>query len=120
MIDIIIAGFASFLFGWQWFRHFGKTWRKEAHIRKSKMKKSSFFINLISLIVTAFVLGELVNYAVSIYRALLIGALIWIGFMVPVRIHQPLWEKKSWKFFAINSGYDLISIIIMSLIIFLV
>lgn len=41
---------------------------------------------------------------------------LWLGFYVPVYLNAIVWEKKSWKLFAINGGYHLISLLVVALI----
>ena len=40
----------------------------------------------------------------------------WIGFFLPIHLSKVAWEKHSWKLFAINSGYHLVSAIAVALI----
>jgi Protein of unknown function (DUF1761) len=41
---------------------------------------------------------------------------VWLGFFVPVHLSKIVWEKHSWKLFFINSGYNLVSVILVALI----
>jgi hypothetical protein len=36
----------------------------------------------------------------------------WLGFYLPVDIGVVTWERKSWKLFAINTGYHLMMLIV--------
>jgi hypothetical protein len=45
------------------------------------------------------------------------GVFTWMGFFVPTLIHGVAWEKRSWKLFAINAGYYLVLLMLMSFII---
>jgi hypothetical protein len=40
----------------------------------------------------------------------------WLGFFVPVDINTVAWEMKSWKLFFINTGYHLLSLIVVAMI----
>lgn len=40
----------------------------------------------------------------------------WIGFVVPVTMGVFLWEGKSWKLWALNAGYYLVTMLIMGVI----
>ena len=42
---------------------------------------------------------------------------VWIGFFLPVHLSKVAWEKHSWKLFSINSGYHLVSTMVVALII---
>jgi len=41
----------------------------------------------------------------------------WLGFLLPVDLSTVAWERKSWTLFFINTGYHLISLIIVALIV---
>jgi hypothetical protein len=41
---------------------------------------------------------------------------LWLGFYVPVHLSAIVWEKKTWKLFAINGGYHFISLLVSALI----
>ena len=41
---------------------------------------------------------------------------LWLGFYVPVHLSAIVWEKKSWKLFAINGGYHFVSLLVSALI----
>lgn len=41
---------------------------------------------------------------------------LWLGFYVPVHLSAIVWERKSWKLFAINGGYHFISLLVTALI----
>jgi hypothetical protein len=40
----------------------------------------------------------------------------WLGFYVPGHLSSTVWEQKSWKLFGINSGYNLLSLLVAALI----
>ncbi len=41
---------------------------------------------------------------------------LWLGFYVPVHLSNVVWERKSWKLFAINGGNHLASLLVVALI----
>jgi hypothetical protein len=41
---------------------------------------------------------------------------VWLGFFVPVHLSKIVWERHSWKLFFINSGYNLVSAILVAII----
>jgi len=41
---------------------------------------------------------------------------VWLGFIVPIHLSKVAWERHSWKLFFINSGYNLVSAIVVALI----
>jgi hypothetical protein len=49
-------------------------------------------------------------------NALSASIFTWIGFYLPRHLGSTVWERKSWTLFAINAGYDLISLFVVALI----
>ncbi len=41
---------------------------------------------------------------------------VWIGFFLPIHLSKVVWEKHSWKLFFINSGYHLVAVSLVALI----
>jgi hypothetical protein len=41
---------------------------------------------------------------------------VFIGFLMPLHLSKVVWERHSWKLFAINAGYSLLAAIIAGLI----
>jgi hypothetical protein len=41
------------------------------------------------------------------------GFFNWLGFVAPVSLGTVLWDGKSWKLWFINSGYYLVSLLLM-------
>ena len=40
----------------------------------------------------------------------------WLGFYFPGHLGSTVWEKKSWKLFFINTGYSLVTLLVVALI----
>jgi hypothetical protein len=40
----------------------------------------------------------------------------WLGFFFPVDLGAVVWEKKSWTLFFINTGYHLVSLLLVAFI----
>lgn len=41
---------------------------------------------------------------------------VWIGFFLPVQLSRVVWEKHSWRLFAIHGGYHLVATVLVTLI----
>jgi len=48
--------------------------------------------------------------------ALCAAIFTWLGFYLPGQLGATVWEKNSWKLFAINTGYSLASLLVVALI----
>lgn len=105
----------------------GKAWMKESDCKmenmtekQKKMMGVSYLIAFVCAYVMAYVLGHVLAFAeTSSYSEALQGAFwMWLGFVATVGTGVVLWEGKSWKLWAINSGYYLVAMFIMSAILF--
>src|SRR5262245_15148728 len=116
-------GFAWYhprLFGKQWMRLKGYTAEalKSEQSRMRKLYAVSFVLSLL----TAYILWIVMALAENFYHfprvqnGLTSGFLMWLGFMMPVQASEEIFGGKQWKLFAINTGYQLVSILVMGLI----
>lgn len=130
-LGISIATLAYFFFGFLWYSPlFGKVWAAEMGMDSTQPPKSGemvkgMIINLIGCFLTAYVLthnqqawtfvpgmGEM-----SLNQQAIMGAFFtWLGFYLPTDLNSIAWERKSAKFFLINTSYHLIGLLIIALI----
>jgi hypothetical protein len=128
---VVTAVVANFALGFVWYTYlFMKPWVKEMGYDpamrpdgKAMAKGMVFMVigNFLFAWVLAFYLAgwqyipgvkEMSPVANAVNSALS----VWLGFYVPVHLSAIVWERKSWKLFAINGGYHLASLIIVALI----
>ena len=119
---VLAAAAASFVLGGIWYSFlFKKSW---IALQGTEMGKGRSFpvlliVNFVAGLITAFVLAHTVSYAgaETVYDALFVGFFTWLGyFAVTVSLGTVLWENKPIALYAINAGYWLVNILIMSLI----
>ncbi len=138
MLAIGIAAVAHFVLGFLWYTPlFGKVWAKEIGMnqdwgdekeKKAKMKTMMYgmVVMLIGNIFMAYVFSH--NIAawdfvpgmeeMSIAQSGFMAAMFtWLGFFLPVDAGTMFWEGRSFKLFAINTGYHLTSLILVAMII---
>ena len=131
IIAVLAAVVVNFILGFLWYTPlFGKIWGKEMGYdpnmkpdRKVLVKGMAFMIigNFLFAWVLAWTMagwqyipgakemGPLVNALNSAF-------FLWLGFYFPGHLGATVWEKKSWKLFAINGGYNLASLLVVALI----
>jgi len=132
-IAIIVAVVASFLVGGLWYGPlFGNPWKREMGVPPdakppgSEMMKS-LGLNLFGTLLTAFVLAhDVLGWRPSAWNAgadaspavygFFAGFFAWLGFMVPVLLNGVAFERKSWKLFFINAGFQFVSLQIIGMI----
>jgi hypothetical protein len=129
-VAVLVAGAANFVLGFLWFGPiFGKIWislmgitQKQIDEAKKKSMAGQLAISFIASVVTAFVLEHSIIFAsdyLGIYgvaAGLQGGFWNWLGFVVPVTLSSVLWEGKSWKLWILTSGYYLVGLLIMGVI----
>ena len=115
-ITLLISALVSFGIGSFWYSPFlfGKEWMEGRNISKDEIKKNSVFrsyiIQLIFSIITFFVLGFVIS-SIGVSNSsegAFIGALSWLGFILPTNISGILWKKESWTLFLIDTVYYLL------------
>ena len=127
ILAVLVAALVASGIGALWYSPllFANVWMREAGVSQedveSGKKKMPFYI-LINVIAAAVLAWVLAHFAVvwgslTVGSALELAFWVWIGFMVPMHINSVLWEGKSLKYFAINAGYWLVSVIAISVIV---
>jgi hypothetical protein len=126
VLAVLIAAVATMGVGFAWYSPllFGKPWMKLMGITAKSMqlaKKSLnkiYGISFVATLITGYVLAIFVNtiQALTLSEAISLGGLVWLGFVAPVQLTDVLFGGKQWRLFCINTGYQLASIIVMSII----
>ncbi|PIR44746.1 MAG: hypothetical protein COV10_02580 [Candidatus Vogelbacteria bacterium CG10_big_fil_rev_8_21_14_0_10_51_16] len=120
----MVLGFLWYgpLFGKQWMAMMGFTCEHVEEAKKKGVGKSYALMALGSLLM-AYVLSWTV-LSVGMIRPLLgvthVGLLAgfwsWLGFVAPITLGSVLWEGKPWKLWALNSGYYLVALCMMGVL----
>ncbi len=133
MLAILVGAIALFAFGALWFTVlFGRTWSKLMGFTSDKMspeeqakaKAMGMGKPLIMNFVTTLITASAVYYlfpqilAISLGEFIKVMLVIWLGFSFPIYANQAIWERKSWKLVWINSASGILSVLIISSIIY--
>jgi hypothetical protein len=131
MVAILVAVVVNFVLGFIWYTPlFGKIWGKEmGHDPNIKPDSKVLVKGMAFMIIGNFLFAWVfahniaawtfvpsVNEAGPLSNALSAAIFTWIGFYLPGHLGSTVWEKKSWTLFAINAGYNLISLLVVALI----
>ncbi len=117
-IALIVAAVAIWLLGALWYSSvlFAKPWiaiigRKEGE--KPKGLVTGMVGSLIGDWILAFILAHIVGWsgADNFGTGAFVGFLVWLGFVVGPLFPQSIYEGRPFKYFAINAGYWLISLV---------
>jgi len=130
-IGVLVAALAGFVVGGIWYspmllgkqymKEIGRTmadmenWKKHHSLAGAYLQ--GFLISLVMTYVLAYVLGF--TSAVLPVDAARDAFWIWLGFVAPVTASAVTWEGKSWKWWAIVNGQNLIALIVSALVLVL-
>ena len=130
-VAILVAVVANFILGFLWYTPlFGKAWAKEMGFDTTVKPTSGqmakgMIIMVIGNFFLAFVFAHNIaawsyvpgmsemSQLTSIMNA---AGFTWLGFYLPVDLGAIAWENKSWKLFAINTGYHFAMVLVAAVI----
>jgi len=110
---VLVAGIAHMATGLIWFmpRFFGKQWME---LTKQELKPDRKWIvaGIIGHQLIALVLAVVVYLAnaTTVFEGMIVGILIWIGFVVTLETGELIWEKIPFKLFAIRIGNHFVAL----------
>lgn len=126
-LAVLVAAVVGMGIGAFWYSPaaFGKQWAAQMGWSESKLKEhakkmsgSSYAIAFVTQLVMSFVLAQLIANigVVSLTEAIMLSFWVWLGFIATTFMGSVLWEARSWQFYAINTAYQLVVIVVMSVI----
>ena len=129
-IAVLLAAVASMVVGFIYYSPYvlGKPWMKLMGIGKDDMKPTGqemgklYGTSFVLALITAFILAHVIAMSQSYfqYAAILSGITsafwVWLGLAMPVQLTDVLFSKKPTKLFGINTGYQLVSLLVMGLV----
>lgn len=131
MMAIGVAVVAHFVLGFLWYTPlFGKAWAREMGMDfNEKPKPSEMAKGMIAMLVGNFLMAWVFAHNMAAWSfvpganegspavvAITAGMFTWLGFFLPNDIGIVTWERKSWKLFFINTGYHLVALILVAMI----
>lgn len=130
-LTILIAGVASMGAGFLWYGPmlFGKPWMKLMGYTKESMEKAkkemgkTYAISFVLSLVMAYVLSHVMTLSENFFHypmltsGLMSAFWMWLGFVMPVQSTEVLFSGKKWALFGINTGYQLVSLLVMGIVI---
>jgi len=131
-LAILVAAASTMILGFLWYSPllFAKAWTREMgydpndKAKMDEMRKSagpayagSFAASLLSAFTLALILHGM--RAESLQFGIMASFHIWLGFVATVQFTGALFAKQSMTLFAINTGYQLVSYLVMGAILVL-
>lgn len=131
---VLLAVVASMVVGFVYYSPFvlGKPWMKLMGMGKDDMKPKGpemaklYGTSAVLALVTAYVLYHVMTMSMAFFNysplstGLTSAFWMWLGFIMPVQATEVLFSKKPVKLFVINTGYQLVSLLVMGVVIGLV
>lgn len=113
------AWYSRALFGKAWMAALGKTEADTEAMRKQAPK--GFAAGLIGALISSFVLALFLNYGrnagvglpTGILGGVVIGFLVWFGFLMMTGVSGAIFEGRSGKLVGINLGFSLVAYLLM-------
>lgn len=115
--------YTKVLFGDAWLDSLGKTKKELEKGQANSSMTKSFLIMFIAALLMAFVTAHLVDLTAAVYPSagdiklgLVTGFWVWIGYIASYVLTNVAFEGRPWKYYFINTGYWLVGVLIMGLI----
>lgn len=124
-VAVLVSAVAAMVLGYLWFGPMllGKAWMKETGVTEAQAKKANgttmYIFMFVAAAVEAYVLSVVLGMMGTLdLMAAATGAFwVWLGFIAATMVGSVLAEGRSWTYFAIVAGYQLVLVVIMSAII---
>ena len=127
-VSIIVATVVAFIAGWIWYSPFlfgkifmkemGKTPESVTEDDKKGMFKG-FGIVLVGEFIMSIVAASLIHslFITSFSQVFILALSVWVAFTVVTKVNDVLFGGRSWKYFAITVGQDLLSVLVIFIIV---
>jgi len=129
LLAVLVAAVSTMVIGFLWYSPFlfAKPWMREMgydpndKAKAQEMQKSAglaYAGSFVASLLSAFILALVLHWAGhrNVTFGLNIGFHVWLGFVATVQFTSALFMKQSMKLFAINTGYQLVCYLAMSVI----
>lgn len=129
-VAVLFAGVASMALGFLWYSPMvlGKPWMKEKKFTPEKLKSEQkemgkwYAVSFVVSLITAYVLSHGMSLSMNFFNypvmqtGLTTALWMWLGFMMPVQLTATIFGDKNFKLLAIDSGYQLVSLLVMGVV----
>jgi hypothetical protein len=129
LLAVLVAAISTMIVGFLWYSPilFAKPWMREMgydpedKARIKEMQKSAgpaYAGSFVASLISAFVLALFFRWlrVSGIHYGLVTSFHVWLGFVATVQFTDALFQKKSMKLFAINTGFQLLCFLVMGAI----
>ena len=126
-LAVLVCGVLSMVVGAMWYGPiFGKLWMKQYNYTEEDLKKDfnpakTYGLAILGHIVMALVLAYMISLtnAKTISEGFRIAFSCWLGFIAATMFVNKLFSRKTLTLFFIDSGYQLVNIIVFGILLVL-
>lgn len=129
-LAVFLAAVASMVIGFIWYSPMvaGKQWMKLSGHTADSLKKAQkeigklYGLSFVVALITAYVLSHVMTMAQTTlgYDRFTTGLTsafwMWLGFVMPVQLTDQIFGAKKWMLLAINTGYQLVALLAMGVV----
>lgn len=129
-LAVFLAALSSMVVGFIWYSPavLGKPWMKAMGYTAEGLKKAQkemgkwYGASFVLALVTAYVLSHVMTLSVNFFHypllstGLITAFWMWLGFVMPVQVTGEIFGAKRWTLLAINTGYQLATLLVMGVI----
>ena len=126
ILAVVVASVVSMVLGMLWYGpFFGKQWMSLMKLTKLDMEKSkkkgmttTYILAFLTTFIMSIVLGYLIELTniLSTFGGVVVGSLVWLGFLATTLAGSVLWENKPWALYFLNAGHYLLTLVVMGAI----
>lgn len=124
-LAVVIAAVAVFILGWLWYMPlFGKAFREARGVTEQMAAEGQkdmgkmMAVIFVCTLVMSWAMAVVVGYTklVTVMQGVKLGALCWLGFALTMGLIETMTSRRRMKSFYIDTGYWLVSMIVMGII----
>lgn len=122
-VAILVSTGAYMLIGCLWYSPwlFGSMWKEVVGLNDEDLPKAGFAMAGSAVVgfIMSYILGYFVmaTHSVTMLTGLILGLVIWLGFVFTSQILGVLFASRPWRLFLIDAGYLLVALAVMGAII---
>jgi len=125
VLAVLVSGVAIFILGGLWYSPalFAKPWvrlmnKSEEELKANAPGAGPYIVVFICAFLTSFALAVILNHfqPLSVVRGILVAILCWVGFTGATSYGAAVFSGTPGGLWRINSGYNLVSFIVASVI----
>ena len=118
LLTVLIAAILNMIIGFFWYSKwlFGPAWMKLQKIKKMPGNNTSMFYEFIVSLIIAWFLAffEVTLGITTVTDGMFVGFMFWLGFVATTQISTTIWGKAPFQLFFLDTGYKLLSFLVMS------